>query len=327
MPPITFQQAIADCAQSRRHVLLGNGFSMAYSRDMFSYASLFDTADIDNNYEELSEAFEVLETRDFEAVMHALQSAAAVGQIYGCQEDNVGQMVGNIEDLKNLLIEAISNTHPGAVNSIADPRYTRTRQFLAPFNNIFTTNYDLLLYWALQRNEDDVLVTRTDGFFREDGILTWDRGNQQTSYYLHGAMHLYKEDADIVKLEYQDIGNPLTDQVRDKIDDDLFPIFVSEGTATEKLIKIEENKYLTYCLNRLAEISGALFIHGHSFSGNDDHIWDTISDNKDINKLFVSIYGNENDPSNQAIIARANGIAAEAEATIQFYTSDSANLW
>lgn len=46
MPLMTFAEAIADSNQfSKRHLLLGNGFSIACRADIFHYGSLFAQAD------------------------------------------------------------------------------------------------------------------------------------------------------------------------------------------------------------------------------------------------------------------------------------------
>ncbi|MEZ8382873.1 DUF4917 family protein [Vibrio splendidus] len=50
----------------------------------------------------------------------------------------------------------IANTHPHPhphrPSLIADDdRFTSTRRFLTCFSNIFSLNYDLLLYWAVNK--------------------------------------------------------------------------------------------------------------------------------------------------------------------------------
>jgi len=43
---LTFQQALDKAAgYSKRHLLLGNGFSIALKPDIFSYGSLYENAD------------------------------------------------------------------------------------------------------------------------------------------------------------------------------------------------------------------------------------------------------------------------------------------
>ena len=46
---ITFQEAIEKCEGQGKHILLGNGFSIACKKDIFLYEKLFETADFKNN--------------------------------------------------------------------------------------------------------------------------------------------------------------------------------------------------------------------------------------------------------------------------------------
>lgn len=332
MPLLTFDEAIQAAGEGSKHVLLGNGFSMAYDPNMFSYGSLFERANIERDFPELAEVFEELDTKDFERVMDSLKSASVLSGIYGCGDDSVVRMTNNIEDLKDLLIRSISSTHPSRVSDVEDEKYRRTCVFLRNFLSVFTTNYDLLLYWSLQQQEMVGRPSRTDGFLRdEDGKLCWASDNPQGSYYLHGAMHIYKEKADVVKLRYHALGDTLTEQVREKIDEEIFPIFVSEGSSMDKLIKIESNKYLSHCLDALKKMQGALFIHGHSFSDNDDHIWDALRRCPNVTGLYVSLFGDENSQENRAIKAKVRSIAEDAggpaDVGVVFYDAASANIW
>lgn len=75
---LTFEQAIADSEQfSKRHLLLGNGFSIACRADIFHYGSLYDQADF-SDAPEVQAVFAALGTKDFEAVIRTLESAATI---------------------------------------------------------------------------------------------------------------------------------------------------------------------------------------------------------------------------------------------------------
>ncbi|MGJ3629326.1 DUF4917 family protein [Sphingomonas sp. MMS24-JH45] len=58
-------------------MLLGNGFSIACLPDIFHYGSLFSQADF-SAVPEVVAVFDALGTQDFEAAIHALESAARV---------------------------------------------------------------------------------------------------------------------------------------------------------------------------------------------------------------------------------------------------------
>lgn len=79
---ISFEEAIKDSNQhSKRHLLLGNGFSIACCPDIFHYGSLFEKADF-SNIPEAKKVFETLNTQDFEVVIKALENSATIFPIY-----------------------------------------------------------------------------------------------------------------------------------------------------------------------------------------------------------------------------------------------------
>ncbi|MDP0995544.1 DUF4917 family protein, partial [Klebsiella pneumoniae] len=78
MPLITFEAAIADSEKfAKRHLLLGNGFSIACRADIFHYGSLFAQADF-SKVPEVQAVFEALATQDFEAAIRALENASRI---------------------------------------------------------------------------------------------------------------------------------------------------------------------------------------------------------------------------------------------------------
>ena len=78
MPLMTFAEAIADSNQfSKRHLLLGNGFSIACRADIFHYGSLFAQADF-SQVPEVVAVFEALGTQDFEAAIRALEKRVSM---------------------------------------------------------------------------------------------------------------------------------------------------------------------------------------------------------------------------------------------------------
>jgi Domain of unknown function (DUF4917) len=80
--PLDFQQALKQAAKyGKRHLLLGNGFSIACKPDIFSYGSLFDEAKKKMS-KELAAIFAAMGTQDFEEVIRALQNAATIVGVY-----------------------------------------------------------------------------------------------------------------------------------------------------------------------------------------------------------------------------------------------------
>jgi hypothetical protein len=155
MALITFEEALARVPERRSpHILLGNGFSRACRNDIFAYGALFYRADFNALSPLAREAFGVLATTDFEVVMRALKDAARLIRLYA---PNLPDVADNLErdaaGLREVLVRAIAQNHPDFPGTIDGDQYAACRRFLAHFKNIYTLNYDLLLYWALMNDE------------------------------------------------------------------------------------------------------------------------------------------------------------------------------
>ena len=73
---MTFEEAIKDSKLCNKiHLLLGNGFSIAYDPTLFSYPSLFEKSNF-TNHSEIKGAFDVLNTKDFEQVIGSLEESS-----------------------------------------------------------------------------------------------------------------------------------------------------------------------------------------------------------------------------------------------------------
>ena len=120
------------------------------------------------------------------------------------------------------------------------------KPYIANSGHIFSTDYDLLLYWVLLRNEVKDFVdgfgreaeNLDDGEYVEEDDIEWSeliwgkyKGTQNV-HYLHGALPLFDEGCDIVKVEY-DGENYLLDVIKKKIDGGSYPVFVAAGTSDE----------------------------------------------------------------------------------------------
>src|SRR5258708_37609888 len=79
---ISFGDALKAAEQyGKKHLLLGNGFSIACKPDIFAYGSLFEEAKKTMS-KELAAIFVAMGTQDFEEVIRALQHAAAIVSVY-----------------------------------------------------------------------------------------------------------------------------------------------------------------------------------------------------------------------------------------------------
>lgn len=292
----SYQEILAYFKQKRRKVnlLLGNGFSIAYDKGIFSYNALSRFI-MDSKDETIKQVFRVYNTQNFESIMQQLNNMVDVLIILDAPNGLCRKVFNLSEELKTKLIDAISSMHPEQVFKINAIKSRHCSEFLKPYigngGHIFSTDYDLLLYWVLLRNGVEGFI---DGFGREaenldderyvkrDDIewseLIWGKHkSNQNVHYLHGALLLFDEGRDIVKVEY-DGANYLLDVIKQKIEDGSYPVFVAAGTSEEKVQHIKHNPYLNFCYESLCKITGSLVVLGFSFGDNDTHIIDAINE-------------------------------------------------
>lgn len=351
---ISFEEAIADSSQfSKRHLLLGNGFSIDCRSDIFHYASLFGEADFDG-MSEARRVFDALKTQDFELAIKSLENGSKILPVYlPDARESSSLMLTHAEQLKDLLVTTIAGNHPETPAAIPDEKFWACRKFLSYFlgdsNNggqVYTLNYDLLLYWTLMHDDmpfdDPINLDTNDGFGNDEDdsdadYVIWqgDSGSKgQRVHYLHGALHLFDAGSDLKKYTWNRNGQPLVQQARASLEQGYFPLFVAEGTSTQKKNKIRHNAYLHHSFKSFVanvdQPKPCFFIFGHSMAENDDHILKKIGRGK-FQKLYVGIYGAPDNQGNKVIVSRANILSAQRNERnpldIVFFDSSSANVW
>lgn len=370
---ISFQAALDETSACKRHLLLGNGFSISLFPDRFRYGALLDEGDF-SEFPEVRKAFDVLGTTDFEVVIDALRRAVLLASLYGGPDRETEKMSRDAEALKEILVRTIAGRHPERPADIPEAKFEACRKFLAHFvgesrdlrkaghgdcrGQIYTLNYDLLLYWTLMHNEivrwdaEDVLnfevlpmepLLHDDGFREPDlnpdaRYVAWDgedAANSQNVHFLHGALHLFDYGPELQKKCWERSGGvALIDQVRDALSDGKFPLFVSEGTSESKFDRIRHSGYLQRCLRSFAGIcrskDAALFVLGHSLAANDDHVLRQIEKGK-FPRAYISLHEDPNSDNNRAIIARAQRLQAarkpNAPLEVTYFDSAEANVW
>lgn len=337
-----FSEALARAAEihNKRHLLLGNGFSIACRADCFTYGRLLDAADLSALSVDGAALFAAEETTDFEEIINSLRIAARIVEFYETTDHEIAaHLEADAELVKTALANVLAQSHPDNVGEIELTEYRQARQFLAHFDHIFTVNYDLLLYWTLMQ-EMDPQVRADDGFRadHDDPEADWVRWDSyhggswnQNVYYLHGGLHLFEEGPVLKKLTFSRTGVALIDQIRAALDAEAYPLVITEGSSLEKLARIRHNDYLAKGLRSLASCKGSLFIHGHSLADNDAHVFKAIGGEGKFSALFVGLHGEPESESNVAIQRKANAIAAERPPgrplAIEFYESASAAVW
>ncbi|WP_421939233.1 DUF4917 family protein [Pedobacter sp.] len=335
---MSFEEAIKDSSiYKKRHLLTGNGFSIACRSDIFRYDTLYNQANFTKLNPNIKKVFQALNTKDFEVVMKNLIGSAKILEIYFPSEKTlIDQLNKDADDLKNVLVEAIASSHPEMPSEILDSEYECCRYFLSHFQNIYTLNYDLLLYWTTMHFQETKTLNADDGFRTPDEgkreYVSWDieKTDGQNIFYLHGALHLFDTGSELQKYTWVNTGIRLIEQIRNALNFNSFPLFVSEGTSIEKESKIMHSNYLSRGIRSFAKIGGCLFIYGHSLADNDKHILNLIGKNK-VEKLYISIYGKITDSNNESIIKIAEKIGVIRKdirvPQLAFYDASSARVW
>jgi Domain of unknown function (DUF4917) len=121
-----------------------------------------------------------------------------------------------------------------------------------------------------------------------DDILEWKDFPNQEVLYLHGALHFFQQKGRLEKVKYQadEPRGQLIQQIAQRVNDGMAPLFVCEGTNQQKFSHISSSRYLRFCLNALTKSNVPLFMFGHSLAHSDQHIADAICSSQ-IGHVFV----------------------------------------
>lgn len=135
---IKYSEALEISGTKAKHLLLGNGFSIAWKKDIFSYQSLFVKANFNKVSPIIKKVFTALNTTDFEKVIFALKRCSQVLSIYKPNDTKlINQIDKDAQLLKEILIKAISDNHPEHPSSVTDVEYNSCSEFLRSFSNIY----------------------------------------------------------------------------------------------------------------------------------------------------------------------------------------------
>ncbi|HEY0390326.1 MAG TPA: DUF4917 family protein [Solirubrobacterales bacterium] len=257
-------------------LLLGNGMSINVW-EPFKYRALYDHAkseDLSNADRKLFEA-----TPNFERVLADLLTAIRVNEAIGIPTVPALERYQNIQ---RALVHAVQAVH---VNRERVPLSTRRkiRSAMLKFEWVFTTSYDLLLYWSMGCEG----FTPFMDHFRYGGRCAFDPARAVVPpsaipvYFLHGALHLVVGGSGTTwKLTQRNLDT-LLDQFGKPIagDPKARPLLVTEGSAADKLSAIEDNDYLSHALERLYQRDLPVVVFGSGLSQHDAHLAEALSEN------------------------------------------------
>jgi Domain of unknown function (DUF4917) len=258
-------------------LLIGNGLSINVW-PQFEYETLFVRA---TNCGLTDDDRTLFDGRsNFEMTLADLNTAIRVNETVGMDAAPVYRHYRNIQ---LALGKAIREVHVKR-SDVPDEILMAIREELLRYEWIFTTSYDLIVYWAMGCG--GVWRPFVDGF-KYGGRLEFDPersevyADETPVYFLHGALHLVVGGSGVTwKLRSRDIQTIL-DQFGDPIDGDAQarPLLVTEGSDGDKLRAIEGNEYLSYALQTLSAVPLPVVVFGSSLSRHDQHLIDALNEN------------------------------------------------
>lgn len=256
-------------------LLLGNGMSINVW-EPFGYRELFDAAKTAGLSAEDREIF--ASSPNFERVLGELLTAIRINDTYGLE---TGPLLKRYRSIQRALVDAVRAVHLNATR-IPDSTLEAINATMKRFAWVFTTNYDLLVYWAMANGGFDPFMDH----FRFAKRCQFDPGRAEVIpkkvpvYFLHGGLHLVTGSSGATwKLRgkgldtiLRQFGKPIEGDPKAR------PLLVTEGSTADKLVAIEENVYLSHALDVLRERDGPVVVFGSSLGRQDAHLTSALSE-------------------------------------------------
>lgn len=256
-------------------LLLGNGMSINVW-EPFGYLQLYDRASRDGLSPQDRELF--VSTPNFERVLADLLTTIRVNDTYGIVND---QLLDRYRSIQRALVNAVREVH---LRRVPSPTLEAINATMKQFAWVFTTSYDLLVYWAMAIEGFDPFMDH----FRYEGRCQFDPKRAKVIpkkvpvYFLHGALHLVAGGSGATWKLRQKGLDTILGQFGKAIEGDAKarPLLVTEGSAADKLVAIEENVYLSHALNVLRKQDGPVVVFGSSLSEHDAHLVSALSEKR-----------------------------------------------
>lgn len=249
-------------------ILIGNGASLAVWKK-FGYQSLYEKAQSRVKHPLSSEdkdIFNSLQTENFEQVLGALSTARSVTKILHRDASFIQDRYKNIQ---RALGQAVRSVH---VPWIQVPRATllKIRKAILDFDFVFSTNYDLLLYWAIMAADP----TRFKDYFWGEEFDSANTGVSSGTkvLYLHGGLHLYRDSSGKSIKRTAEPDQNLLDLFGKPFKEGAMPLFVTEGSSENKLSSIRRSDYLSFAYEQFSQYKRPMVVFGHSLGDTDSHL-------------------------------------------------------
>ncbi len=320
--------------RSWNNLLLGNGASIAIDSRL-SYRSLYEQVCNSGKLNgELLTMFDHFETSNFEFIMRLLLEASQVNEALNIEDDKTKKYYFELRDALISTIRDIHPTYPSVEHLLP-----KIANFLVHFKTVLSLNYDLLVYWSMLVGNEKLKCQWfkdcfVNGEFENDFYYLYfplpPAKGSTLVFYPHGSLFLATDIySDEVKLSRTTEDYLLETILSEWQKKDYIPLFVSEGTTTEKFRAITRSGYLnTVYDSALSRVSGSLVIYGWSASEQDNHIFDAI-DHNDITDIAISVHTENPDWESycdriEDRIARSHHIR---ESNLYFFDSQSEGCW
>lgn len=336
--PVPFRQAFARATNvgGPIHLLTGNGTSIALRPS-------FEGADLTQRLFDLSPGTQLRsdlahnDAEDVESILELLEEPDDWAKLRD-------PIMGTVADPGTFFANLIASVHPESYSTTCRQALASAGAFFRRFSSISTTNYDLLLHWALmETRQASSLIDHFDDGFRADlnanhVLNNWlafdDQAITSTAVvrYLHGALHLSFANSYTVRYENLPEEKTVVQLAELNAASGRRPLIVSGGTSRAKAQAIEQKAYLRWAHESFGQISGALFVHGFGFNETDRHIIDAIGGNLGLSHLYVGVYSraleSERDTVIQAVAQLRNQRASTAQPlSVTLYQSETAPIW
>ncbi len=172
-----------------------------------------------------------MQTRSFEQVLGALKTTSRVNKALAVSS---AAPRNRYYAIKEALINTVHAVHiPWRL--VVPSTLATINQELGSYRTVFTTNYDLLNYWAVQHRPDAITDLFQGTEPRFDLSLT--ATDKTRLLYLHGGLHLVRnQDGTARKLMSTEgtlLGSFAINNTIKTLDD--VPLFVTEGPTQDKL--------------------------------------------------------------------------------------------
>ncbi|AXO89540.1 DUF4917 family protein [Pseudomonas parafulva] len=247
-------------------LLLGNGASRVLWKP-FGYFSLYEHAQKAGRKSGLAISdqalFKSLGTELFEPVLSMLNTTVRTNAALAI---NSTAPLNRYYSIKEALIHALRAVHPPHA-LLSSATMATINAALRQYRSVYTSNYDLILPWAMeQAPQGFARLFDDEGFF--DVRRTASPGTRVL--HLHGGLHLLKL-PDGSTRQRSAIGAELLEGVAVNIPGEV-PLFVNEDRSEHKLRAIRQSDYLSWSLAQLAGEQGGLCLFGQHLDSSDEHL-------------------------------------------------------